>query len=207
LAAEAFGWCSNLGAPAALVSGAVLATLSSTRNELTPRDADKRRVQFAKKTCRALLLSAFAFEVFCIFVTTVTGTMLLSHGDIPAGSHGGIHYHSPMGFMAYNHEFEYLTSRVTFLQGLFNWLAAGTYVKVSVFHNHRINLLRKTNASLFIMLTVSSCTRSGSAIHYPAGTNSSAAPMPCFLSCLLTLIIINLYANDDSPKSQRRLTR
>jgi len=50
--------------------------------------------------------------------------MLLSHGDIPAGVHGGIHYHSPMGFMAYNHAFEYLSARVTFLQGLFNWLGS-----------------------------------------------------------------------------------
>jgi len=73
LAAEAFDWCSNLGAPAALVAGAVLATLSSTRNELTPRETDAPGVQWRKKICRFLLLSAFALEVFCIFVTTVTG--------------------------------------------------------------------------------------------------------------------------------------
>jgi hypothetical protein len=124
LAGEAFGWTTNLGAPAALVAGAVLATLSSTRLELTPLKTDRKRIQYAKKACRILLLSSFALEIFCIFVTTVTGTMLLSHGDIPAGVHGGIHYHSPMGFMAFNHEFEYLTCRVTFLQGLFHWLAA-----------------------------------------------------------------------------------
>jgi len=56
LAAEAFEWCSNLGAPAALVAGAVLATLSSTRNELTPRETDAAGVQFRKKTCRVRLV-------------------------------------------------------------------------------------------------------------------------------------------------------
>lgn len=34
------------------------------------------------------------------------------------------HYHSAMGFLNHNHEFEYLTSRVCFLQGLLHWLAA-----------------------------------------------------------------------------------
>ena len=124
LAMEAFEWCSNLGAPAALVAGAVLATLSQTRGDLAPSSSDPQWVRFSKKLCRALLLSSFAMEIVCIFVTTVTGTMLLSHGDSPAGMHAGIHYHSAMGFLNHNHEFEYLTSRVTFLQGLLHWLAA-----------------------------------------------------------------------------------
>lgn len=124
LAMEAFEWCSNLGAPAALVAGAVLATLSQTRGDLAPCSTDPKWVRLSKKTCRALLLSSFAMEIVCIFVTTVTGTMLLSHGDSPAGLHAGIHYHSAMGFLNHNHEFEYLTSRVTFLQGLLHWLAA-----------------------------------------------------------------------------------
>jgi hypothetical protein len=124
LSAEAFGWLSNLGAPAALVAGAVLATLSSTREDLSPRKEDKSWIRVAKKGCRALLLSSFAMEVFCIFVTTVTGTMLLSHRDMPAGLHAGIHYHSAMGLLKHNWEFEYLAARVTFLQGLLNWLLA-----------------------------------------------------------------------------------
>jgi hypothetical protein len=99
LAQAAFDWTSQLGAPAALVAGAVLATLSETRESLVPHKNDKVWIRVAKKLCRALLLSSFAFEVFCIFVTTVTGTMLLSHGDVPAGQHAGIHYHSPMGFL------------------------------------------------------------------------------------------------------------
>ena len=81
-------------------------------------------MRVAKKTCRALLLSSFALEIICIFVTTVMGTMLLSHGDVAAGERAGEAYHSAMGFLNHNHEFEYLTSRVTFLQGLLNWLAA-----------------------------------------------------------------------------------
>ena len=45
--------------------------------------------------CFCLLwLTARAF--FCVGA-------VLSHGDVPAGAHGGVHYHSPMGFMAYNH--------------------------------------------------------------------------------------------------------
>ena len=72
LAAEAFEWCSNLGAPAALVAGAVLATLSSTRNELTPREADAAGVQFRKKTCRVrafgLLFVGSVTSRACLFV-------------------------------------------------------------------------------------------------------------------------------------------
>jgi hypothetical protein len=124
LSMEAFDWLSNLGAPAALVAGAVLATLSQTREDLSPRKDDESWIRFTKKACRALLLSSFAMEVFCIFVTTVTGTMLLSHGDSPAGQHAGVHYNSAMGFLFHNHEFEYLAGRVTFLQGLLNWLLA-----------------------------------------------------------------------------------
>jgi hypothetical protein len=58
-----------------------------------------------------------------IFVTTVTGTMLLSHGDTP-GKLANLAYNSPMGFLRSNWEFEYLTARIAFLQGLFNWLAS-----------------------------------------------------------------------------------
>lgn len=56
----------------------------------------------------------------CIFVTTVTGTMLLSRPTstmVDAGE-------TALGFLWENFQFEYLTSRITFLQGLLNWLAA-----------------------------------------------------------------------------------
>lgn len=122
--ATAWEWSANLGAPAALVGGAVLATLAETRTDMAPKRSDSRLRRAGKISCRFLLLSAFALEIISIFVTTVTGTMLLSHGDRSAGVHAGELYHSPMGFLKHNHEFEYLTSRITFLQGLFHWLAA-----------------------------------------------------------------------------------
>ena len=124
LAVDAFDWCANLGAPAALVGGAVLATLAETREFLAPRKRDTTTRRVLKQTTRLLLLSAFGLEIISIFVTPVTGTMLLSHGDIPAGAQAGVEYHSPMGFLRHNLEFEYLTARITFLQGLFNWLIA-----------------------------------------------------------------------------------
>ena len=124
MAVDAFDWCSNLGAPAALVGGAVLATLAETREFLAPKKSDSGLRRLLKQTTRFLLLSAFALEIISIFSTTVTGTMLLAHGDVPAGDQAGIEYHSPMGFLRFNHEFEYLTARITFLQGLFHWLIA-----------------------------------------------------------------------------------
>lgn len=47
--------------------------------------------------------------------------MLLSIGDVPDIIKGNP-YNSPLGFMVHNFEFEYLTARLSFLQGLFNWL-------------------------------------------------------------------------------------
>lgn len=124
MAVDAFDWCANLGAPAALVGGAVLATLAGTREFLSPKRKDTRVRRLLKQSTRFLLLSAFGLEIISIFVTTVTGTMLLAHGDVPTGEHAGTEYHSPMGFLRFNHEFEYLTARITFLQGLFHWLIA-----------------------------------------------------------------------------------
>jgi len=126
MSTEAFEWCANLGAPAALVGGAVLATLSETREFLAPRKQDSRRIRISKQLTRLLLLSAFALELISIFATTVTGTMLLTEGD--RGQSGtelmNKSYNSPMGFMYDNHPFEYLCARITFLQGLLNWLVA-----------------------------------------------------------------------------------
>lgn len=118
----AYDWCTNLGNPAALVAGAVIATIYETMNSgaLDLQKSDSPRVKTMKKVTRLLLLSAFALEVFSIFVTTVTGTMLLSKNyDIPEAKH-----YSAISFLRENFEFEYLTARLTFLQGLLNWLAA-----------------------------------------------------------------------------------
>lgn len=123
LAAAAMEWCANLGAPAALVAGAVLATLSEEREALKAHRSDGVWVSRGKRLVLLLLLAAFACEIFSIFATTVTGTMLLSLGDRLARE-ASEEAKSPMGYMHLNHEFEYLTARITFLQGLLNWLGA-----------------------------------------------------------------------------------
>jgi hypothetical protein len=128
-------WSANLGAPAALVAGAVLATMIEGRETMSTKTSDTVNVRILKKLCRVLLLSSFALEIISIFVTTVTGTVLLSHGDaaalLAAAKKGGsalvkksFDYSSPIGFLMHNFEFEYLTSHFAFLQGLFHWLAS-----------------------------------------------------------------------------------
>lgn len=117
----AYDWCVNLGAPAALVAGAVVATLYENirGGQLETFQGDSAYVKVAKKTTSMLLLSAFALQIVSIFVTTVTGTMLLS-GDFSAMETTAT---TGLGFLRENFEFEYLTSRLSFLQGLLNWLA------------------------------------------------------------------------------------
>jgi len=116
---DAWEWTAVLGAPAALVAGAVLVTLSETRQGMAPKRTDKKWIRTSKQITRFLLMSSFALEVVSIFVSTVTGTVLLSHGE---GANIG--YTCPLGLLRHHHEFEYLTICVTFLQGLFHWLAA-----------------------------------------------------------------------------------
>jgi hypothetical protein len=145
-----------LGAPAALVAGAVLVTLSETRESMQPKKSDERWIRMAKQWFRFLIVSAcitfwanpnpnsylngtcilpfplffddiqqmssFALEVVSIFVSTVTGTVLLSHGEQVAKKIAG--YGAPLELLHHHHEFEYLTIQIGFLQGLFNWLVA-----------------------------------------------------------------------------------
>jgi hypothetical protein len=121
------GWTSNLGAPAALIAGAVIATMYENirSGDLEILESDSKGTRFMKKLTRVLLLTAFGSEILCIFVTTVTGTVLLSRelenmDDVqPITSRT-----TPLLFLRGNFEFEYLTARITMLQGLFNWLAA-----------------------------------------------------------------------------------
>jgi len=122
-AASAWDWTANLGAPAALVAGAVLATLLETRETMTPRNNDAKWIRMLKKSCRFLLLSSFFLEVVCIFVGTVTGSVLLGHGSAKGPKVG---YTSPLALLHHHHEFEYLTVQISFLQGVLNWLIAVT---------------------------------------------------------------------------------
>ena len=123
---DAWEWTAGLGAPAALVAGAVLVTLSETRQDLAPRGKDPNWVRVMKLTTRFLLFSSFALEVASIFVSTVTGTVLLSHGELAAAKSAAnaVGYTAPLELLHYHHEFEYLTIQIGFLQGLLHWLGA-----------------------------------------------------------------------------------
>jgi len=127
LVEESFEWTSNLGAPAALVAGAVIATMYENirSGDLELLESDTTGTRMMKKLTRFLLLSAFALEIMCIFATTVTGTVLLSRSldvmdNVQPISKGS----TPLSFLHGNFEFEYLTARITMLQGLINWLLA-----------------------------------------------------------------------------------
>lgn len=124
-----YSWCCNLGTPAALVAGAVIASIYENMNnpdsDYQPEKGDTKLVGFAKKFVRSLLITAFACEAMAIFVTTVTGTMLLSQ-DVDSMLHQGIirTAQTPLQFLHDHFELEYLTGHVTFIQGLLNWFLA-----------------------------------------------------------------------------------
>ena len=122
---DAYSWCCSLGAPSALVAAAVVATIYENMHsgDLEIDKSDGPWVQLGKKLTRLLLLSAFALETLSIFVTTVTGTMLLSrkHDQMFITNKDVT---TPLEFLKENFEFEYLTASITFLQGLMHWLAA-----------------------------------------------------------------------------------
>ena len=124
---HSFEWVSNLGAPSALVAGAVIGTLyeNMRSGDLELLEGDTKTVKLCKQATHTLLLSAFVLEVVCIFVTTVMGTVLLSRPlDLMDNATPITSDATPLSFLKGNFEFEYLTARITFLQGLFNWLAA-----------------------------------------------------------------------------------
>ena len=125
-----YDWCVNLGAPAALVAGAVVATLYENvrGGALNVYQSDPPYTVLAKKMTNILLLSAFGFQIMSIFVTTVMGTMLISRDFAPMCAElkrrKGIEVATTaLGFLRQHFEFEYLTARISFLQGLLNWLA------------------------------------------------------------------------------------
>lgn len=89
-----------MGAPAALIGGAVLVTLAETRQDLVPRKIDPSWVRTLKRSMRFLLLTSFALEVISIFVGNMTGSVLLSHG--PASKLAG--YQAPLQLIHYHHE-------------------------------------------------------------------------------------------------------
>jgi len=126
LISSSYDWCMNLGAPSALVAGAVIATIyeNMKSGDLELTSDDSKIVSFSKKLTRLLLVTAFGLEVLSIFVTTVTGSMLLSRtietmAKLKVGPDT-----TPISFLIENFEFEYLSAQLTFLMGLLNWLSA-----------------------------------------------------------------------------------
>lgn len=120
-----YDWTVNYGAPAALVAGAVIGTIYEKKNSdsLVQKATDPKWVGHCKRLTYFLLMAAFSLEVISIFVTTVTGTMLLSATETTLGSLDTT-MTSSLVFLKKNFEFEYLTSRVSFLQGLISWITA-----------------------------------------------------------------------------------
>lgn len=103
-----------------MVAGAVIATLyeNMSSGSLDVEQSDKKWVRLAKKVTRLLLVSAFILQIVCIFCTTILGTHLLS---LPASKTQAV---SALGYLKENFEFEYLTSRIAFIQGLITWIVA-----------------------------------------------------------------------------------
>ena len=100
---DAWEWTNAIGAPAALVAGAVLVTLSESREDTAPRKSDSNKTRILKLSMRFLLLSSFALEVVSIFVATMTGGVLLGHGEQTVAKKL-IGYGSPLQLLHYHHE-------------------------------------------------------------------------------------------------------
>jgi hypothetical protein len=148
--AAAYGWCINLGAPAALVAGAVVATLYENvrGGALEVQKGDSTYVRVAKTLTGMMLLSSFALQIVSIFITTVMGTMLLSRdfSDLKTTST------TALAFLREHFEFEYLTSRISFLQGLLNWIA-GVALEHSIPRKGEGSKARKLDRFVSISLT------------------------------------------------------
>ena len=99
---DAWEWTNGMGAPSALIAAAVLVTLSETRQETAPSRQDKQWIRFIKLLMRFLLLSSFALEVSSIFVSNVTGSMLLGKG--PQMAEKLVGYGSPLQLLRHHHE-------------------------------------------------------------------------------------------------------
>jgi hypothetical protein len=150
LVEQAYGWATNLGAPAALVAGAVIATLYETLSSGSldvDETTDAKWVQIAKKATRMLLVSAFMMQIVCIFCTTVLGTQLISDPPLASKAVTSVQY------LQEHYEFEVLTAKISFLQGLLTWLAA-----IAVEHAIPQDANEPTNRRNMDMLIASSLT-------------------------------------------------
>ena len=80
-------------------------TLSENRakEELVLRKSDDFKTRLLKQSLRFLLLTAFGLEVVSIFVSTVTGSILLGHGEQTIIKKL-IGYTSPLQLLHHHHE-------------------------------------------------------------------------------------------------------
>lgn len=113
---QAYKWMSGLGTPAALIAGGALTCFFETGQDLAIQKGEKYWVSVMKQLAKLLFLTAFALNIACMYVTTVTGTMLLGKG-VPNPLAG-----SACFMLNRELEFEYLFSRIAFFQGLLHWL-------------------------------------------------------------------------------------
>lgn len=100
---DAWEWTNGMGAPAALIAGAVLVTLCESREFTSPRKKDTRSTRLLKLSMRFLLCSSFLFEVVAIFVGTMTGTLLLGRGEQAIASKI-VGYESGLQLLHHHHE-------------------------------------------------------------------------------------------------------
>lgn len=100
---DAWEWTNGMGAPAALIAGAVLVTLCESREDSSPRKNDKKSTRLLKMSMRFLLCSSFLLEVVAIFVGTMTGTLLLGRGEQTVASKM-VGYMSGLQLLHHHHE-------------------------------------------------------------------------------------------------------
>lgn len=100
---EAWQWTVGTGAPAALIAGAVVVRLAETRLHTVPKPTDTPNSRFLKHLLRFLLLSSFALECNAIFVSSVTGAVLLGHGEQSVASKM-VGYAAPLQLLQHHHE-------------------------------------------------------------------------------------------------------
>eukprot|EP00746_Dinoflagellata_sp_MGD_P099415 gnl/MRDRNA2_/MRDRNA2_40431_c0_seq1.p1 gnl/MRDRNA2_/MRDRNA2_40431_c0~~gnl/MRDRNA2_/MRDRNA2_40431_c0_seq1.p1 ORF type:complete len:232 (+),score=30.35 gnl/MRDRNA2_/MRDRNA2_40431_c0_seq1:40-735(+) len=121
---NAYQWMTDKQTPAALVGGAAIASFFELKNHLKPELGDSKLVRLTKSMVVLFLLASFACEISCVYVCTVTSTMLLGN----ANRHGNVTLNtfdsSPIGMLHRELEFEYLSIRIGFFQGILNWLVA-----------------------------------------------------------------------------------
>merc|ERR1719265_2930065 len=102
----------NLGTPAALVAAASLTSYFELREELAPKPGESGVLQCLKATIFLLLITAFCCEICTVYITTVTGTMLLGSADRNGNTLIQTMAKSATGMLFRELEFEYLASRI-----------------------------------------------------------------------------------------------